>query len=173
MAADQYRRSALHVGLVIAVAAVGINACTSDDPSSATTESTSPASSLGSARESVSASPAAPVAIVGAYESVEFYPACGSETLDHLGVTWYQLLHSGNQAMYPALQERFDEAMRIERDESPVRSIAGFVRVPAPSPGDDIGTLVVWADGVSRWVSNNGQLDVWMADEKIVNPWPC
>jgi hypothetical protein len=36
-----------------------------------------------------------PVKIVGVYEAIEFYPACGTETLDHQDVTWYLLVHSG------------------------------------------------------------------------------
>jgi hypothetical protein len=107
------------------------------------------------------------------FKSVEFYPACGSETLDHLEVTWYQLVHPGYEPAYTQLQERFDEVIAVERAESPVAGVNGFVRVTPPGPGDDIGTLVVWADGVARWVSDNGQLDVWMADEKVVEPWPC
>ncbi len=114
-----------------------------------------------------------PVPIVDVYELVEFYPACGSETLDHLGVRWYQLVHSGYEPAYPQLQEQFDEVIAVARDESPVAGVAGLVRVVAPGVGDDIGTLVVWADGLARWVSDSRDLDVWMTDEQIVQPWPC
>ena len=45
--------------------------------------------------------------------------------------------------------------------------------MPSPGPGDDIGTLVVWADGVARWASDSGKLDVWMIDDEITYPWVC
>lgn len=173
VAADRSRRTVRRFGIAFGVAAVTVSACTSADRSSATTASTSVPSSSTSVLEIPPTSPPAPVPIASVFESVEFYPACGSETLDHLGVTWYQLVHPGYEAAYPELQERFDEVIAVDRAASPVAGIAGFARVGPPGPGDDIGTLVVWADGVARWVSDSGQLDVWMVDERIVNPWPC
>lgn len=61
----------------------------------------------------------------------------------------------------------------VEREDSPVAGVHGLARVPSPAPGDDIGTLVVWADGVARWVSKSRDLDVWMIDDEIVYTWVC
>lgn len=71
------------------------------------------------------------------------------------------------------LQERVDEVRAVQRESSPVRGVNGLVRVPAPGPGDNIGTLVAWADGVARWVSDSRNLDVWLIDEPISYSWVC
>ena len=142
--------------------------CGTDDPAPA-------ASVSGATVASVSGTTVAatPVEIVGVYEAIEFYPACGNETLAHQGVTWYVLVHSGTDPMDPNLQDRIDEVLRVEREDSPVSGPQGFARVPTPGPGDDVGTLVVWADGVARWVSDSRGLDVWMIDDSIRYIWEC
>ena len=115
-----------------------------------------------------------PVAIVGVYEDVKAYPACGNETLDHEGVTWYPVMHSGYPPMDSSLQDLADEILAVERDDPPDALFQSFApRVPSPGAGDDIGTLVVWADGVARWVSDSGVLDVWMIDDEITYTWVC
>ncbi len=113
-----------------------------------------------------------PVSIVAVHESVVFYPACGNETLTFDGVTWYQLNHyDGYDEEYAAIYQAFADA---EREPSPVGARRGFApAVVAPGPGDDIGTLVIWADGVARWVSDSGDLDVWMVDDEITYNWEC
>lgn len=113
------------------------------------------------------------VEVIGVYPATEFYPACGNETLDHRGVTWYPLARSGFGPYDPDLQDRIDEVFAVEREESPVAGVQGLARVAPPGPGDDVGTMVVWADGVARWVSDSGDLDVWMVDDEIVYNWEC
>jgi hypothetical protein len=71
------------------------------------------------------------------------------------------------------LQARIDEVFAVNRQDSPVAGAQGFARVVAPGPGDDIGTLVVWSDGVARWVSDSRDLDVWMVDDEITYGWVC
>ena len=114
-----------------------------------------------------------PAAIVGVYEAIQFYPACVNERLDHQGVTWYPIVAAGVRPIDPALQPRVDEIFAIDRENSPVTGVRGIVRVVAPGPGDDIGTLVVWEDGVARWVSDSRDLDVWMIDDEIEYMWAC
>jgi hypothetical protein len=89
------------------------------------------------------------------------------------GVTWYPLLSEGFDPMMDDLQERVDEVLAVQRESSPVRGVDSLVRAPAPEPGDSIGTLVVWADGVARWVSDSRDLDVWLVDEPISYSWVC
>ncbi|MGH9135232.1 MAG: hypothetical protein ACRDZZ_14935 [Ilumatobacteraceae bacterium] len=128
------------VAMLAVVPGIALSACGSDDPTQAAPEPTD--ALAGTAPVVTSNSPvptratpgAAPVEVVGLYESIEFYPACGNETLDHQD---------------------------------------GLTRVAPPGPGDDIGTLVVWADGVARWTSDSGDLDVWMIDDEIVYNWVC
>ena len=114
------------------------------------------------------------VPIVGTYEGVAFYPACGTEVLDHEGVTWYTLAHDGAQATDPEFSKRLSLLAAVEREPSPVSGVNGFVaRVAEPGPGDDIGTLVVWDDGVARFVSDSGDLDVWLVDDELEYTWAC
>ena len=116
----------------------------------------------------------APVEIVGVYEDVKAYPACGNETLDHDGVTWYPVMRLGYQPFDSSLQARADEILAVDRVDPPSARLQAFARrVPSPGPGDDIGTLVVWVDGVARWVSDSGKLDVWMIDDEITYTWEC
>jgi hypothetical protein len=62
----------------------------------------------------------------------------------------------------------------VDREPSPVGVPTGFApRVAEPGPGDDVGTLVVWADGVARWVSDSGNLDVWLIAEELTYDWVC
>lgn len=116
----------------------------------------------------------APVEIVGVYEGVKAYPACGNERLDHEGVTWYPVMHFGYLPGDSSLQVRADQILAVDRVDPPGAGPQGFARrVPSPGPGDDIGTLVVWADGVARWISDSGKLDVWMIDDEVTYTWLC
>ena len=113
------------------------------------------------------------VAIVSVEDGVPFYPACGNETLDHDGVTWFPVAHVGFSPYDEELTARLEEIGAVPREPSPVQGVNGLARVVAPGPGDDVGTLVVWADGVARWVSDSGTLDVWMVDDELTYNWVC
>lgn len=175
------RHNRRSLAVLAAVCLMTIGGCDSDDVVPAATQVTAISSAPPPTTPPV-ASPSAvtttttatgPVEVAGVYENVEFYPACGNETLGHLGVTWYPLVHVGFDPIDPRLQDDIDEVLAVEREESPVTGRRGLVRVSPPGPGDDNGTLVVWADGVARWVSENGELDVWMIDDKVVYNWVC
>jgi hypothetical protein len=113
------------------------------------------------------------VPIVAVSEDVRFYPACGNETLEIHGVTWYPIVHVGYEPFDDSMQAYLDDVNSREREPSPVVGVRGFARVAPPGPGDDVGTLVVWADGVARWVSHSGELDVVMVDVPITYNWVC
>jgi hypothetical protein len=114
-----------------------------------------------------------PVPIVEVYEGVGFYPACGNTPLAFEGVTWYPVAHVGYNASQDDLALLMDELAMIVREPSPVAGARGFARVVPPGPGDDVGTLVIWADGVARWVSDSGLQDVWMVDHELIYNWDC
>ena len=83
-------------------------------------------------------------------------------------------MHFGHQPFDISLQARADEILAVDRDDPPGAGVEGFAkRVIPPGPRDDIGTLVVWADGVARWISDSGKLDVWMTDDEVVYTWVC
>lgn len=165
------------VSVAAALVGLTLTGCGTTDPAgtlpppspataaAATTTPTTPTS------PTTSPSTTTAVPIVAVHDGVAFYPACGNETLTFDGVTWYQLNHyDGYDEEYAAIYEAFADA---EREPSPVVGPRGFARVVAPGPGDDIGTLVVWADGVARWVSDSGDLDTWMVDDEIRYDWDC
>jgi hypothetical protein len=106
--------------------------------------------------------------IVGVYDGVGFYPACGDEQLEYDGVVWYQV----QEYEYP---EIYDRAVNGNREQAPetvtVHGLAA--RVVAPGPGDDVGTLVVWSDGVAYFVSDSGDLHAWLVQEELTYNWVC
>lgn len=114
------------------------------------------------------------VPIAGIHEGVSFYPACGTEVLEHEGVTWYTLSSVEVPTTDPEHAELLDVIRRPDREPAPIAGVNGFVaRVVDPGPGDDVGTLVVWADGVARFVSDSGTLDVWLVDDELTYAWVC
>ena len=122
----------------------------------------------------VTLAPAEEVApsIVSVTDDVAFYPACGNETLELPETSWYVV----GQIGYRPFQEnlvRLVEQIEAAPRELPATPPSGIVRVAPPGPGDDIGTLVVWSDGVARWTSERGTIDVWMIDEPIERNWDC
>ena len=78
-----------------------------------------------------------------------------------------------SQPIDAALLPRLTALLAVDREQPPAPGLAGFARVSPPGPGDDTGTLVVWADGVARWTSDSGNLDVWLVDEPITYNWVC
>lgn len=113
-----------------------------------------------------SGSATAEATIVDVFEGVEFYPACGNETLSHQGVVWHQV----NEADYPEIHDRAVNGFR----ENPPGSVRGFApRVAEPGPGDDIGTLVVWSDGVAYFASDSGDLTAWLVTDELAYDWVC
>jgi len=115
----------------------------------------------------------ATVPVASVAEGVAGYPACGTEPITSDGVTWYPVATVGGAAPTPELQAELDAILAVDREPSPVDGPSGLVRVVAPGPGDDVGTLVVWADGVARWTSDSGDLDVWLVDRELTYDWVC
>ena len=76
----------------------------------------------------------APVEIVGVYEGVEAYPACGNEPLHHGGVTWYPLGRNGYDPIDSTLQARVNEILAVERG-SGERTLSGLCAGADPWPG--------------------------------------
>ncbi len=156
---------------------LGVTACgdpSSEGAGSPPPSSESPATTLApstSAPDTTAA--AAAVAVVGVFEGVLAYPACGNEPFTHQGVTWYPVAPVGGDPMDADLRDRLEAILAVERETPDTFHAGQFARVPAPGPGDDVGTLVVWADGVGRWTSDSGDIDVWVVDEELTYNWVC
>ncbi|MEO6651700.1 MAG: hypothetical protein ABIP17_03480, partial [Ilumatobacteraceae bacterium] len=109
------------------------------------------------------------VALVGVHQDVEFYPACMNEPTTMAGTTWYPVAEWGNDELAD-LYATITSVVR-EQPTGPA-GFAGVPRVVAPGPGDDVGTLTVWADGVAHFVSLSG-LDAWLVDDELSYNWVC
>ena len=107
------------------------------------------------------------VPIASASEHVDAYPACGNEPVRHDGVTWYPF----DAGSAPELWKSAIES--VNREVYEVAIVSGFARVAPPGPGDDLGTLIVWADGIARWMSDSGNLDVWLTTDELTYDWVC
>jgi len=158
------RLAAFVVATIALVGACGDDAA---DP----TPTVAPADTA-AASHSPATAPGSVVPLVSVEDAVAFYPACGNETLEHDGVTWSPIVHVGSEPM-PELRRLLDEVLAVEREPWPFEGSHGLARVAPPGPGDDVGTLAIWADGVARWRSDSGTLDVWMVDDEVEYRWVC
>ena len=92
------------------------------------------------------------VPISSVTEGVAGYPACGTEPITYDEVTWYPVSNVESPTTDPELSKLLTTITSVTREPSPVGVPSGFApKVAEPGPGDDVGTLVVWADGVARF----------------------
>jgi hypothetical protein len=101
------------------------------------------------------------------YESsesgVSYYPACRNETLTHGGLTWY-----------PISRDDWPTPSAGAAAASGGRGVAASVpMVAAPGPGDDVGTLYLYRDGIAYWVSDSGTLWTWLTLVPQAYNWVC
>ncbi len=129
----------------------------------------------------------APGTVVQVYEDVAFYPACGNEVLDLDGTTWYQLLPEEQRALreHPDDEDSMGpaspKAFMTARDSAPLSqepqlTLSRGTNVPAvvaPGPGDDIGDVTVFADGLAFFESDSGDLTTWLTQDKRTYNWVC
>ena len=98
------------------------------------------------------------------HEDFSYYGACGNEVVDVFGSMFYPLL--------PEQVARLD--LSIYPLFSPARMSSGLARpqVGPPGPGDDIGTMTVYSDGVARFESRSG-IVIWLSDREQSYYWVC
>jgi hypothetical protein len=98
-------------------------------------------------------------------DDVEYYGACGNETLVVGSSTFYPLL--------PDERDALDNAKYpLNRPNGLVSGIGGGLRVVPPGPGDDIGTLTVYNDGIARFQSDSGRT-IWLSTDQRTYDWDC
>ena len=104
--------------------------------------------------------------VAAVYERVEYYGACGNETVTVEGVTYYPILN--------------EDLEQVELDRYPlVGAVLGIVgslgvapQVAPPGPGDDIGDMIVYTDGTARFESDSGWV-IWLTDQEQTYTWEC
>lgn len=138
-------------------------------------------------REGSPGGSAAPGTVVQVHEDVAFYPACGNEVLDLYGTTWYQLLPEEQRPMpddldyensiAPASPGTFTMVRSALRpSQEPSMSLTHGRNVPAvvaPGPGDDVGDVTVFTDGLALFESDSGDLTTWLTLEERTCNWVC
>lgn len=107
------------------------------------------ASSPGTAAESVA--------------GVLYYPACGNEVLEHDGTTWYPIKRP--DWVTPSAAAALASGGRGISTSVPM--------VAAPGPGDDVGTLEIYDNGVAYFTSDSGDIDTWLTTAPQTYKWVC
>jgi len=96
------------------------------------------------------------------FEDVQYYGACGNETVAVGGTMYYPLVE--------------DEREVLDETRYPLEVVdpgeSGFMRVVPPGPGDDIGTMIVYRDGMARFESQSGRV-LWLTDQERTYNWEC
>lgn len=130
--------------------------------------------------------------------NVEFYPACGNETLTFDGTTWYQY-DPANIHEFPdpertleswlsggSGESDFDDLIDSDADAAAAELSAvagggggalamtrGVPAVALPEPGDDVGVLIVYAGDIAYWQSQSQVLATWLTTTPIEYNWVC
>jgi len=110
------------------------------------------------------------------YASVAYYPACSNEILNFDGRAWFPFMPS-NAADFPSdplLAVPASLSASGAQDEAGLMGGAGPIgAVVAPGPGDDVGTLVIYENGLAYWQADSGGLHTWLTNHKIEYNWAC
>jgi len=104
---------------------------------------------------------------------VTFYPACGNEVLVIDGVSWYQYDPS-NIDDFPDPQQSIQTWIGSGGGVGmPATALTVVPRVVPPSPGDDVGILVVYGGNIAYWQSDSDVLATWLTAHPITYNWVC
>jgi hypothetical protein len=137
----------------IAFASMVINACAeANQPSAAdpTTTTSEPA-----------VPPTSPIDVDRVLEHFTYYGACGNETVA-----------VGNTTYYPVLRRHLDEIDEARYPLDDDAEPSGLLRVVPPGPGDDVGTMILYSDGMARFESESGRI-IWLTNEEQTYNWVC
>lgn len=124
---------------------------------------------------------------------VAYYPACGNTPLELDGVTWYPYVPTNlDEFPMPSASgliggRGFSRAVvgapvpvlvvpAVARAAVPaVPAVARAIApaVAAPGPGDDVGTVVIYDNGLAHFTSDSGNLTTWLTTKKITYAWVC
>lgn len=114
-----------------------------------------------------------PGAVAGSYASVGYYPACHNEALSFNGHRWFPF-EPANVAALPADPLGAAPPPSAAADAAALAVGAGPVgAVGGPGPGDDVGTLVIYENGLAYWESDSGDLKTWLTNHEIEYNWAC
>ncbi len=105
------------------------------------------------------------VELASVFNGFRYYGACGNESVV-----------AGETRFYPVLPEdqgSIDVSRYpVDLDDTSVEGLAPLQRVAEPGPGDDVGTMLVYVDGLARFESDSGRV-IWLTDEEQTYNWEC
>lgn len=152
------------VSVVAALVGFSLAACGATEPTGEQPPAPPPTTSPVTAEPDVTV---APVPIVAVHDDVEYYIACADVPVTVDGVLWYPVAEWGNERT----AELFERITSVDR-ERPGGPVGFAPRVAPPGPGDDIGTLYVYADGVA-WFESDSGLTIWLTQDEVTYTWVC
>lgn len=109
------------------------------------------------------------VDVVRVLEDQQYYYACGNEVLVLTDGQKLYPLHPDEQADVD--DTAYDIAAPAALGGASVVGVSRWT-VVAPGPGDDTGTLTIYADGMAHWVSDTG-IEAWLSETPREYNWVC
>ena len=107
--------------------------------------------------------PSAPGAVAQSVASINYYPACGNEVLELDGTPWYPIARSDWET--PSAEAAWPSGGHGIGVSVPM--------VAAPGPGDDVGTLTIYDNGIAYFVTDNGDIHTWLTTAPQTYNWVC
>ena len=105
--------------------------------------------------------------IVAVVEDFNWYPPCATNPIEIEGDLYYPLPWGAppvDESKYP-LPTPTVAALAVSID-------LGLPRVVPPGPGDDIGTVILYSDGMARFESESGNV-AWLTREEQQYGYVC
>jgi hypothetical protein len=120
--------------------------------------------------------------LTNVFDGVKYYGVCGNEVLQFKGYALYPLLPAQAIALpvanyvLPGPPPTTSATSSSTSTSMTATTISkhSLLRpmVPAPGPGDDVGRLALYADGVARFESQRGRV-VWLTTAQQSYDWKC
>lgn len=108
--------------------------------------------------------------IVATFEDVHWYPPCATEPVLIGGTLYYPLPMMDVTGNAPGPFN--DSTYPLASGVGTRGRLGALGRVVAPGPGDDVGTVIVYSDGMARFESDSGNVD-WLTSEKQTYGYIC
>lgn len=108
-----------------------------------------------------------PGSVESTLTGVDYDPTCGNETLQGDGRTWFPFTPS-NADEFP------DPALEILPMIDGLRAAgtSGETGEASEAPYD-VGTLVIYENGLAYWVSDSRAYDTWLTNRELDFTWLC